>query len=94
LNVSMADETIGSSSADVLYELEKLELIWSTGTTLTIGCQTSEVSLTYLSKCLLKYNIGHRYKEIWVYRPKFRCKTDIHHDTNPQGSFRPSRHDW
>jgi hypothetical protein len=27
LNVSMADETIGSSSADVLYELEKLELI-------------------------------------------------------------------
>jgi hypothetical protein len=43
VSVSMSDETVGSSSADVLQECEKLKFIGSTG---TIGCQISEISLT------------------------------------------------
>jgi len=42
VGVSMSDETVGSSSAVVLHESEKPKLIGSTG---TIGCQISEISL-------------------------------------------------
>jgi len=41
--VSMSDETVGSGSAGVLHESEKPKLIGSTG---TISCQISEISLT------------------------------------------------
>jgi hypothetical protein len=41
--VSMCDETVGSCSADVLHESEKLKLNGGTG---TVGCQISEISLT------------------------------------------------
>jgi len=43
VGVSMSDETVGSSSAGVLHESEKPKLIGSTG---TISCQISEISLT------------------------------------------------
>jgi hypothetical protein len=43
VGVSMYDETVGSSSADVLQGSEQPNLIGSTG---TIGCQISEISLT------------------------------------------------
>lgn len=43
VGVSKSDESLGSSSADVSHESEKLKLIGSTG---TIGCQISEISLT------------------------------------------------
>jgi len=43
VGVSLPDETVGPSSADVLQESEKPKLIGSTG---TIGCQISEISLT------------------------------------------------
>jgi hypothetical protein len=43
VGVSMSDETVGSSSADVSHESEKPKLVGSTG---TISCQLSEISLT------------------------------------------------
>jgi len=43
VGVSMSDETVGSSSADVLHKSEKPKLIGSTG---TISCQISEILLT------------------------------------------------
>jgi hypothetical protein len=43
VGVSISDETVGSSPADVLHETVKPKLIESTG---TFGCQISEMSLT------------------------------------------------